>query len=147
MSETLTDLFEGRVEPGIYRLTSRARAGAIGVKAARHGWRFIHLDGRHIATKAGFLRASAAALDFPAYSGRNWDALVDNLRDLAWAPAEAGYLVLYDHAGVFAAENPADFAVALDILRSTVASWRGTDTPMTVLLRGAGRAASAVPKL
>ena len=147
MSETLTDLFEGRAEPGIYRLTSRSGAGAIGAEAARHGWRFVPLDGRQIATKADFLRESAAALDFPAYSGRNWDALQDNLRDLAWAPAEAGYLVLYDHAGEFATANPADFAVALDILRSTVASWRDTDTPMTVLLRGAGRAASSVPKL
>jgi len=147
MSETLTDLFEGRAEPGIYRLTSRAGAGAIGDEAARRGWRFAHLNGRRIATKADFLRESAAALDFPAYSGRNWDALADNLRDLAWAPAERGYLVLYDHAGEFAAANPADFAVALDILRSTVASWRGAGTPMTVLLRGAGRAASAAPKL
>ena len=48
--------------------------------------------------------------------------------------------MLYDHAGEFAAANPADFAVALDILRSSVASWRDTATPMTVLLRGAGRA-------
>ena len=147
MSETLTDLFEGRTAPGLYRLTSRAGAAAIGAAAARHGWRFVHLDGRRIAAKADFLRASAAVLDFPAYSGRNWDALTDNLRDLAWAPAEHGYLVLYDHAGVFASANPADFAVALDILRSTVASWRDTGTPMTVLLRGAGRRASGVPRL
>lgn len=147
MSDKLTDLFEGRVEPGMYRLTSRASAETIGDAAAQHGWRFVHLDGRQIASKADFLRASAAALDFPAYSGRNWDALQDNLRDLAWAPAEHGYLVLYDHAGEFASAAPADFAVALDILRSSAANWRETATPMTVLLRGAGRAASEAPKL
>jgi hypothetical protein len=147
MNDKLTDLLAGRGKPGVYRLTSRASAETIAAAAAQKGWRVAHLDGRWIATKADFLRAAAAALDFPTYSGRNWDALQDNLRDLAWAPAEAGYLVLYDNAGEFAAANPADFAVALDILRSSVASWRDTATPMTVLIRGAGRAASAVSKM
>jgi hypothetical protein len=147
MNEILTALFEGRVEPGVYRLISRAAVATLRGEAAQHSWRFAHLEGRNITGKADFLRASAAALTFPAYSGRNWDALEENLRDLSWMPAGRGTLVLYDHAGVFAAAHPTDFAVALAILRSAIASWREAGAPMAVLLRGAGRAAAGVPRL
>ena len=61
--------------------------------------------------------------------------------------AESGYLVLYDDAGRFAAARPEEFAVALDVLRTAVERWRATETPMVVLLRGAGRAAPGAPRL
>jgi hypothetical protein len=147
MNDRLTDLLTGHVSPGIYRLTQPTAAAEIARRAAQHGWRFARLDGRQIASKAAFLAAFAAALEFPAYFGRNWDALADSVRDLSWAPAERGYLALYEDAGVFAAAAPADFTVALEILRSAVASWRETATPMTILLRRAGRAAPLIPKL
>jgi hypothetical protein len=147
VNDRLTDLLTGLVPPGLYRLTQPAAAAEIARRAARHGWRFARLDGRAITSKADFLAAFAAALEFPAYFGRNWDALADSVRDLSWAPAERGYLVLYEDAGIFAAAAPADFTVALEILRSAVASWRATATPMTILLRRAGRAAPLIPKL
>ncbi len=147
MNDRLTDLLTGHVKPGIYRLTQQTGVGEIAHTAARHGWRFAQLDGRQITSKAAFLESCAGALDFPKHFGNNWDALADSVRDLSWAPAEHGYLVLYDNASVFAAACPADFAVALDILRSAVASWRETSTPMTVLLRRAGRATALIPRL
>jgi hypothetical protein len=147
MSDRLADLLVGRIEPGIYRLMERTAATVIAAEAVHHGWRFAQLDGRQITTKPEFLRACAGALNFPAHFGNNWDAFSDSVRDLSWAPAERGYLVLYDNAGLFAAAHPADFSVALDILRSAIASWRPTPTPMSILVRRAGRAAPLLPKL
>jgi len=147
MTDRLTDLLAGLIPPGLYRLTQPLAAAEIARRAAQHGWRFAHLDGQQIASKPAFLAACAGALDFPGRFGKNWDALADSVRDLSWAPAERGYLVLYEDAGVFAAAAPADFLVALDILRSAVASWRETATPMTVLLRRTGRAARLISRL
>ncbi len=147
MNDRLTNLLAGALTPGIYRLASRAGAPAIAGAAGREGWRFFHLAGRDIASKADFLAACAQAMAFPAYSGQNWDALVDCLRDLSWAPAPRGWVLLYDDAGRFAAARPDEFAVAVDILRSSVESWHATPTPMIVLLRGAGRAARGLPAL
>jgi hypothetical protein len=146
MTDKLEGIFTGTVPPGVYRSTLRPSAGTIARHAERHGWRVFRLDGRKIASKADFLAACADAMDFPAYFGRNWDALEESARDLAWTPA-GGYLVLYDDAARFAAAQPEEFAVALEILHSAVAHWRGTPTPMAVLLRGAGRGATKVPRL
>jgi RNAse (barnase) inhibitor barstar len=147
MSAALIALLEGRVAPGVYWYRGRASAAAVASQAERRGWRCFHLDGREIATKRDFLQACALGLQLPDYFGNNWDALVDCLRDLAWAPAKSGYLVLYDTAERFATTNPADLAVALDILRSAVESWRTTPTPLSVLLRGIGHANVKLPRL
>jgi RNAse (barnase) inhibitor barstar len=136
--------WRGGVAPGFYRLQSRARPEWLAALAGRNGWRYVYLDGARIASKAEFMAAVAQAMQFPGYFGRNWDALEDSLRDLAWLPARSGYLVLYDAAGKFARQQPDEFAVALDVLRSAVDFWRGTPTPMTVLVRGAGRLRSPV---
>jgi hypothetical protein len=143
MSEKLTDLLTGALAPGIYRLASRANVAIIAARAEKRGWRFFHLDGQQIATKDHFLRACATAMRFPSYFGNNWDALEDSLRDLAWIPAQSGYLLLYDAAGRFATAHPEDFAVALDILHQAIASWQATSTPMAVLLRGVARGTPA----
>ncbi len=147
MSDRFAALLTGAVAPGIYRWTSRSRASAVVSRAAAAGWRCFHLDCVGVADKSAFLAASARAMAFPPYFGNNWDALEDSLRDLTWAPAERGYLVLFDGVARFADTRPAEFATALDILRSAVDSWRDTATPMTVLLRGAGRIVTGVPRL
>ena len=38
-------------------------------------------------SKAALLSDFARALEFPDWSGHNWDALADSLRDLSWLPA------------------------------------------------------------
>lgn len=146
MTDRLEGLLTGATPPGVYRSTLRTNADAIARRAERHGWRMFRLDGRRIASKADFLAACADAMIFPAYFGHNWDALEEAARDLSWSPAR-GYLVLFDNAARFAAAQPDEFAVALEILESAVAHWQGTATPMAVLLRGAGPAAARAPKL
>jgi Barstar (barnase inhibitor) len=146
MSEKVEALFSGAVAPGIYRTGLRTTAASLARAAEHHGWLAFHLDGRELATKAGFLEASARALRFPSYFGHNWDAFEESLNDMSWAPAQ-GYLIVFDRAGQFARTQPADFAVALSILQESVARWRQQGTSLIVLLRGAGRAAGDVPRL
>jgi RNAse (barnase) inhibitor barstar len=147
MNEKLAELFVGATAPGIYRFDSRAGVPAITAHAERSGWRVFHLDGRQVATKDDFLAACAKAMSFPRYFGHNWDALEDCLRDLSWAPARYGYLVLYEDPRNFNAARPDEFAVALNILASAVEFWRETPTPMAVLLQRAGRGTRRVPRL
>jgi hypothetical protein len=147
MSDRLGSLLHGEIAPGVYRWASRASAINVVRRAEQVGWRCFALDGQRIAFKDDFLRACAAAMHLPAYFGYNWDALEDALRDLAWTPAERGYLVLYDGTGHFAHARPDEFAVALSILHDAVDSWRPTPTPMAVLLRGLGRAGPRIPLL
>lgn len=146
MSEKVEALFSGVTEPGVYRTDLRTSATTLARAAERHGWQAFHLDGRELTTKAQFLDASARELRFPSYFGRNWDAFEESLNDMSWAPAR-GYLLVFDGAGQFARTQPDDFAVALGILRESVKRWHELGTPLVVLLRGAGRAASAAPWL
>lgn len=65
----------------------------------------------------------ATALDFPAGSGRNWDALADRLRDLSWLPA-AGYALLFEGAADVRDADETSFETLLDLLDETAAGWR-----------------------
>lgn len=138
-SPTLHDLLTGGVPPGIYRLPSRASLRAVQQAAGQHGWRIRRIMGRRIADKPAFLAESARSLHFPKYFGHNWDAFEESLNDLAYDTAERT-LVLFDHAGRFAAAEPEEFATALDILRTAVEARRTSDAPLIVLLQGAARA-------
>ncbi len=147
MNDKIVELLTGVRAPGVYRLRARAASPAIADLAGRSGWRCFHLDGESIAAKAGLLAACARAMSFPRTFGGNWDALADSLRDLSWAPAGRGYLVLYDHVDRLANAQPRDLAVALDIFQSAAGFWRATPTPMAVLLRRGGGALRRVPWL
>ncbi len=136
---TLHDLLTGAVPPGIYRIPSRASLRAVQQVAGQHGWRIHRIMGRRIADKPAFLAESARSLHFPKYFGHNWDAFEESLNDLAYDTHERT-LVLFDHAGRFAAAEPEEFATALDILRSAVEARRTSDAPLIVLLQGAARA-------
>lgn len=142
----LAAVLTGTRPPAVYRYAARTSAEKIALQAEAHGWRCFYLDGGQIADKSDFLRVWSEVAVFPPYFGRNWDALDESLRDLAWAPAQ-GYLVLYDKVTHFAAARPDEFAVALDILQTAVEHWQATATPMVVLLRGAGRTVRGLSKL
>lgn len=139
---TLHDLLTGGVPSGIYRLPARASLRAVQREADQCGWRIYRIMGRRIANKPAFLAESARSLHFPEYFGHNWDAFEESLNDLAYDTAERT-LVLFDHAGRFAAAEPEEFATALDILRSAVEARRTSDAPLVVLLQGAARATDA----
>jgi RNAse (barnase) inhibitor barstar len=142
----LDSLFAGEIAPGVYRLRSRVSPEELAGRAAEHGWRLFHLDGRQIVDKVTFLRTAAAALAFPAYFGRNWDAFEESLTDLAWAPAQ-GYVILYDDVAPFATQAGADWRMALEILREATTTWHERGVPLLVLLRRTGEAIPGMPSL
>jgi len=75
----------------------------------------------------------AAALRFPAWFGRNWDALADCLGDLSWLPAD-GYLLLLDHAGAWRAAEAGQFATLLEILDDAARAWSVQGVPFWALV-------------
>ncbi len=72
---------------------------------------------------------------FPAYFGQNWDALEDCLTDLEWLTSDR-VILLYEQPEVFAQHDPAEWEIALDILRSTVEYWHERDRPLYILFQG-----------
>ncbi len=136
---------------GLYRLSGRIAVATVRREAVAAGKHFALLDGTAIVDKVSFLRACAGALRFPPYVGRNWDALEEALRDLAWlndqpTPSHPrGYVVLLDPASPFLRHAPADWATARAIFQSAVAHWHPTPTPLTILLRRADNLADDLP--
>jgi hypothetical protein len=144
--DKVAQLFSGAVAPGVYRFTGRIPHAALAAVADPFGWRFFHIDGSRVLDKSTFLAAAAAALDFPAYFGHNWDAFEEMVNDLSWTSG-AGYLLLYDDVAPFATHAPDEWAVALDILQQAVANWRTQGVPMIVLLRRGSSRVARLPRL
>lgn len=144
--QLLENILNGQVEPGMYRIPADANAESIRKSAEAHGWRVFHVDGAGVEDKRSFIRAAGDAMQFPAYSGQNWDAFEESIRDLTWAPAN-GYLVLFDEPDLFAQRDAEQWAVARTILDEAISFWRQQGTPMVVLFRRAGRALPDVPWL
>lgn len=131
----LAAVLAGHEAPGIHRWH-----GAFEVADVRHsvehaGWGFGHVDGWTAAdSKASFLAAVGAALDFPDHYGQNFDALADCLHDIG--RGVAGVVLLWDGWGTLARADERAFNVALSVLGSRVNADRGV--PFSVLLRGDG---------
>lgn len=87
------------------------------------------------ADKADFLRRCAAALEFPAWFGGNWDAFFDCLADLGWRPA-AGHLLLLEHTGDMRRHAPEALDTAIAILGDAAAAWRERGVPFRAFIDG-----------
>lgn len=106
----------------------QATSGGLAVRietmatAARPGTIVRTIDGRRCTSSAGFFTEIAAALEFPAYFGHNWDALNDCLIDMGWLPAP-GYVVVMTEAELaFTAPGGNDaWAVLGELLNVTTA--------------------------
>lgn len=84
--------------------------------------------------KERLLKNMAAALQFPAWFGGNWDALEDCLSDLSWREA-SGHVLLF--------ENPQagdEFGVLVDVLRSSAEWWAGRGKPFFAVFIDPARA-------
>ncbi|MDD2805075.1 MAG: barstar family protein [Elusimicrobiales bacterium] len=71
------------------------------------------LDGAKASDKAGLMDEIAPALKFPAYFGKNWDALLDCLRSLPNDLPAGGYALAILNSGAFlsaSAQDLEDFA-------------------------------------
>ena len=88
---------------------------------------------RAAASKRGLLDGIADALEFPAWAGRNWDALADALGDLSWLPPGPHALVWVGPDELRAAD-PEAYAIAVRLLGEAAEASAGTARPLTVLL-------------
>jgi RNAse (barnase) inhibitor barstar len=96
------------------RTIQRGRAAGLEVRP-------VH--GERMPTVAALFTEFAAAWRFPAYFGRNFQALEDCLVDLAWLPAE-GYLCVVTHAELLLRDEPDDvLGLFLDLLARVGAGW------------------------
>ena len=131
----LASVLAGHTPGGIYHWHAAFPPEDVQHTVEHAGWQFGYVDGWLAQTKLEFLDAIGLALAFPAHYGRNGDALVDCLRDVAKKP-DAGVVLLWDGWSTLAAEDRDGFNMSLSVLaeRST-ASGLGT---FAVLLRGAG---------
>ena len=84
--------------------------GAIGLEKLfpAPGYFVAYIDGASIQDKAALMAALAAAFRFPAYFGRNWDALLDCLRSLPDEIPAKGYVLAIKSSKTFLAGSPAD---------------------------------------
>ncbi|MGX5731069.1 barstar family protein [Pseudoxanthomonas beigongshangi] len=108
-------------------LDSLAAAG----RDAALGVRRVDLSGCE--NKASLMLRLATQLDFPDSTGRNWDALSDNLRDLSWLPAP-GYVLLLDQGAELRRRDEAVFDTLLDVLDEAAQFWAGQDVPFWAFL-------------
>lgn len=73
------------------------------------------IDGDRARDKAGLMDAIAAAFRFPAYFGKNWDALLDCLRSLPEEVPAQGYVLSVRNSAAFLADSPKDLEDFADI--------------------------------
>ncbi|MFE7287854.1 barstar family protein [Streptomyces noursei] len=132
----LAAVLDGRTPAGVLPWPAD-RPIADALAAARDaGWTGAALDLAGVADKADFLQRCAAALDFPAYFGHNWDALADCLTDLSWCPPARGRLLVITGWQGYAAAAPEDWSVVEGVLADAVGHWRDTDTGLAVIMAG-----------
>lgn len=97
------------------------------------GLHCTRLDLSACTDKDEFLARIATAFEFPAWFGRNWDALADCLDDLEWLPG-TGHVLVIEHAADLRAAAPETFETMLEILAETSGAWQARGLPFWVLV-------------
>lgn len=112
----------------IQRLQDASRSGVY--RAPRAGDITEALRGSKLAVamirfgeKDVLLSSVAAALNFPSWFGRNWDALEDCLGDLSWSDAAGHVLIVED------AKSGDELGIFIDVLRSSAEHWAARGRP------------------
>jgi hypothetical protein len=123
---------------GVHWAGTAPDASALRRAAAAAGLGYARIAGEGVRDKAALLEAVAGALGFPAYFGRNWDALEDGLRDLSWLAGD-GAVLLWTPVDPLVEADPDAWRVALDVLRDVAAWWAGEGRPFLAVLGGARR--------
>ncbi|MCB0112376.1 MAG: barstar family protein [Caldilineaceae bacterium] len=145
-SNPVERILAGELAPGLYRLRSELNADHIVAPLNKVGWRGFYIEGQIVENKADFLRIAGAAMSFPDYSGQNWDAFEESIRDLGWVRA-AGYVLIYDNVWYFPRQDRAAWREARSILADAVDFWAKDGTPFYVFLRHTWWYAHDLPRI
>jgi len=134
----LSAVLSGTRPPGVYRWRSRAHVGPVRRELTAAGWTLHVLDGRVVTGRDALFDRLADELAFPAWFGRNFDALADCLGDLSWLPG-VGHVLVWDQWGPLAATDLKAWRQAYLTFEVAIAARVHAGlVPLYVLLRGAG---------
>lgn len=100
--------------------------------ASEANFSLFDADLKGVKGKQNLLNALARAAGFPPEFGANWDALADDLCDLAWCGEAAGYVLLLRNVSDTFGLSANDREIAQDILADTVVYWRQRNKPFWV---------------
>jgi RNAse (barnase) inhibitor barstar len=126
---SIDPIIRGHAAPQIYRLDADLPLAILAGQVTAAGGELFELDGELMSETAGLMAEFARVLRFPAYFGKNWDALSDCLTDLSWFDARSHFVLAIDHWDYCASP------ILQDILQEAVALWADSETPLYVLLR------------
>lgn len=120
-----------RLRSGLRAVRGRRPAAEVVRDVSERGMR-PHLV-RAAGGKAEFLDAVADALDFPGWTGRNWDALADAVADLSWLPP-GPHVLVWTAPEQLRTADPAAYATAVEVLSGAAKASATSARPLTVLL-------------
>jgi RNAse (barnase) inhibitor barstar len=118
---------------GVYRSLETPPELAAAALAA--GFALFRIDAGSVRTKSKLLGLIARELSFPAWAGRNWDALEDCVTDLAWITAP-GIIIEIDALDTYAKADPDGFIILVDIFKAAAEYWRSQRKSFWVILTG-----------
>lgn len=142
--DALVRLLREHRRSGAYR--SVVPPAALDAAAHAAGFAFYRLDADGVCSKSAMLRLIARALSFPAWSGRNWDALEDCLTDLSWIDAP-GIVIEVERFSAYAKADPEGFGTLLDIFKTSAEYWRSEGKPFWIIFTGKPAARLELPVL
>jgi len=87
------------------------------------GFAMFQIDGHRIRTTNDFMDEVAAAVQFPSYFGRNWNAVLDLLTDLSWVPAR-GYVLAITAGEDLLRMGNRDVGAFIRAVESAIREWR-----------------------
>ncbi|MFE9254842.1 barstar family protein [Streptomyces sp. NPDC006879] len=134
----LTAVLQGHRPPAVLHWPDGLVLGPALAAARAAGWTTAVLDLAGVADKTAFMRRSSVALHLPDWFGHNWDALADCLRDPSWLPADGGRVLAVCSWLPYAKARPAEWDVVQEVLDAAVDFWRGTRTPLVVVVADSG---------
>jgi RNAse (barnase) inhibitor barstar len=123
---------------GVYRSPTVPQELTAAAQAV--GYPLFRIDATAARTKSKLLGLISRALSFPAWAGRNWDALEDCVTDLGWIDAP-GVVIEFDALDAYAKADPEGFVILMDIFKAAAEYWRTQHKPFWVIFTGksAGR--------
>ena len=132
----------------------RAEQFLVALSSSPPDWLVRSILGSECINRPALHAAVAAALQFPAYYGHNWDAMDECITDLEWLPATR-YLIHIDGIEDLLPNESDGFTQFLGVLLDAHRSWRhpearGQAVPFHVLFSGSqaglARVRAAVPE-